>query len=332
VSNNKRGSNVPPVLDQLTDAQRAAVLDGADAVETYNDFRRRTFDVFMRIARGVAPLCDWAKGKSRKARRNTLNETGYRTINESTVSRLLWMAKLETEIRIWRDSLTERKRDTWNSPTSICNRCPAVRKAMAAAKVAAKANKRQGSAPAKTKTTVSARFEKALDVIADALHEAEDADLRASMVERIASLIGSQIAAAQPKAKAPPASDVLKWIEDQDGWPSAAHGRGTIQISRSFSMPLLGGGGKTTEQCAASYYVPNKGPSLNIGFASDIKKTKALVAKRLHKSPSLDEELDERNRLEAEATAERKAKRLAREAAAKALAEQDLAKPKGKAK
>jgi hypothetical protein len=58
----------------------------------------------------------------------------YGTLNEGTISRLLHMAKLETAIRTWRDTLTENKRENWNSPTLICNRCPAVGKAIAEAK------------------------------------------------------------------------------------------------------------------------------------------------------------------------------------------------------
>jgi hypothetical protein len=43
------------------------------------------------------------------------------------------MAKYETAIRAWRDTLTPNKRDAWNSLTSMCNRSPAVRKAIAEA-------------------------------------------------------------------------------------------------------------------------------------------------------------------------------------------------------
>src|SRR5262249_8565694 len=125
-----------PELDELTDAQRAAVIDGADALSEINSFERIRFDKWMTIDRGVAPLCQLADrpGMARKARRTFLNENGYKTLNDSTVSRLLYMARLETKIRAWRDSITQKKRDSWNSPTSICNRCPDVRKAIAEAK------------------------------------------------------------------------------------------------------------------------------------------------------------------------------------------------------
>ena len=133
----RRGTNYPDraLLDELTDAQRNAVLDGAEAIETLGDFKRRSYDLWMTVARGVAPLCELADrpGTSRSARKNLLEDNGYGSLNDGTVSRLLLMAKHETEIRKWRDGISQRKRDSWNSPTSICNRCPALRKAIAEA-------------------------------------------------------------------------------------------------------------------------------------------------------------------------------------------------------
>lgn len=136
-----------PLLDELSDAQRNAVLEGADAIKTLTDYRRRTFDLWMTVARGVAPLCMIADrpGMSRKARKHLLKDNGYDTLNESTISRLKHMAAHETAIRAWRVGLvSDKKRDSWNSPTSICNRCPTVRKAIAAA--------RGNKPPRKTKT------------------------------------------------------------------------------------------------------------------------------------------------------------------------------------
>jgi hypothetical protein len=168
-----------PLLDELTDAQRKAVLDGADAVKELADFRRRTFELWMRVARGVVAICIVADqpGMSRKARKHLLADNGYGTLNEGTVSRLKRMAEHETAIRIWRDTLTQNKRDSWNSPTSICNRCPAVRKAIEADK----ANK-----PPRKPRTVNRPLavERALDTIGDYLHDL-DADNRLVMIERI---------------------------------------------------------------------------------------------------------------------------------------------------
>jgi hypothetical protein len=170
-----------PLLDELTDQQRAAILNGADAVKTLADFKRRTFDLYMDVARGVAPLCEIAdrRGMARKARAHLLKDNGYGSLNPSTVSRLLWMAKLENAIRAWRDTdLTQNKRDSWNSPTSICNRCPAVRKAIEQARE----NK-----PPRTpkKKDVMAAVEKALDVIGDLAYGLKDADQRAVIKERL---------------------------------------------------------------------------------------------------------------------------------------------------
>ena len=40
-------SNYPDraLLDELTDAQRNAVLDGAEAIKTLGDFKRRSYDL-----------------------------------------------------------------------------------------------------------------------------------------------------------------------------------------------------------------------------------------------------------------------------------------------
>jgi hypothetical protein len=151
-----------PLLDELTDAQRAAVIDGADALSNINSFEVIRFDKWMTVARGVAPLCELAArpGMSRKARKHFLKDNGYGSLNESTVSRLLWMAKYETAIRAWRDELTPGKRNSWNSPSSICNRCPAVRKAIAEAN--------QNKPPRRTRKAVTRNVEVAIDVIHEA--------------------------------------------------------------------------------------------------------------------------------------------------------------------
>ena len=186
------------LLDELTDQQRAAVLDGSDAVRELDDFRRKTFDLWMRIARGVTALCIVADrpGMSRKARLNLFKANGYATLNGGTVSRLLRMAEHETAIRAWRDTLTANKRDSWNSPTSICNRCPAVRQAIAAAKV---------ERPRKPRATNgSVALERAIDAIGDYLHGVEDAGHRAAVVERLMTLVRQFTVAPEPKPAAKP--------------------------------------------------------------------------------------------------------------------------------
>jgi hypothetical protein len=87
------------------------------------------------------------------------------------------MAEHETAIHIWRDTLTPRQRDSWNSPTSICNRCPAVRAAIAA---------RQASKPPRKprKSNKTLLLERSLDVVLDCLHEM-DLDNRRAAIERI---------------------------------------------------------------------------------------------------------------------------------------------------
>ncbi len=169
-----------PLLAELTEQQRHAVLLGADALKGLKEFARKSFDEWMLVAKGVALLCAIADrpGMSRKARKNLLNDNGYGTLNESTVSRLRLMAEHETAIRVWRGSLTENKRESWNSPTSICNRCPAVRKAIG------EANKHKPPRRPRQKDAM-AEIEKALDVIGDLAYGLKDADQRAVISERL---------------------------------------------------------------------------------------------------------------------------------------------------
>jgi hypothetical protein len=172
---------------------RSAVLDGAEAIKTLGDFKRRSYDLWMTAARGVAPLCELADrpGTSRKARKNLLEDNGYGSLNESTVSRLLLMAKYETDIRKWRDSLTQNKRDAWNSPTSICNRCPALRKAIA------EANKNKPPRQPR-KTDKSAALESLLDKLLDLIGAVEDIDNRRALVERVTSSVAKLLPEAEP--------------------------------------------------------------------------------------------------------------------------------------
>jgi hypothetical protein len=181
-----RRSNQPE-LDELSDQQRAAVLAGADALKTLADFRRRTFDEWMNVARGLAVLRHLADQRSaRTAFKNLRRDHGYGSLNEATCTRLILMAKHETAIRLWRDSLTPRQRESWNSPTSICQRCSAVRAEMAKAP------------PRQPRKSGSADFEKALDTIQEAM-DAADADARNAMAARLATLLSAFGASAAPR-------------------------------------------------------------------------------------------------------------------------------------
>ena len=184
-------------LEGLTDRQRQDVLLGAEVLKAREDFARKSFDQWMVIARGVAPLCELAKGKSRKARQRLLKEQGYGSLNPSTVSRLLLMVAHETAIRIWRDGLTQHQRDTWNSPTSLCNRVPALRKTIAEAKAA-----NPPRTPRKRTDRVLV-VERAFDTIADYGHALQDADARAVLAERLRKLADLVVeeALAKPAAK-----------------------------------------------------------------------------------------------------------------------------------
>jgi hypothetical protein len=120
-----------PLLDELTPEQRKAVLNGSDALATLHDYSRKSFDLWMLVAKGVAPLAALAdRLTSRKARQNLLKDNGYGSLHSTMVSRLVHMANFEAEIRNWREGLKPKDYDAWQSPTSICNRCPAIKAAL----------------------------------------------------------------------------------------------------------------------------------------------------------------------------------------------------------
>jgi hypothetical protein len=173
----------PNWLEDLTDQQRQAVLLGADALSGHAAFSRKSYDLWMAVARGVAVLCTLADrpGTSRKARKNLLKDAGYGTLAEGTVSRLLLMAKHETPIRVWRDSLTQNQRDRWNSPSSICNRCSAVRAAIV------EANKNK---PVRNPRKQAPALEPLLDKLLDLIAAVDDYDNRLAIIERVKSQVG----------------------------------------------------------------------------------------------------------------------------------------------
>jgi hypothetical protein len=187
-----------PELDLLSSQQRVAVAEGAKALETISDYHRRSFDLWMMIAHGVAALCLIADrpGMSRKARKSLLKAEGYGTLDQGTISRLLMMAEHETAVRAWRHTLTQNQRDRWNGPSSVYSRCPAIRKAVAAAQT--------GKAPRQPRQrNRQAELERALDVISEC-YAAGDADFRASLGERLDAIVRQHEATAAPaKPKGP---------------------------------------------------------------------------------------------------------------------------------
>jgi hypothetical protein len=175
----RRGVNYPN-LEELSDVQRSAIITGAEALKVLADFRRRTFDEWMTVARGLKILRELADQRTaRKAFKNLRKEHGYGSLPEPTCTRLVLMAKHETTIRGWRDGLTERQRESWNSPTSICQRCSAVRAEMAKAP------------PRKPRQASSRDFEVALDKVMDVMLAADD-DAKSAMRERITKMLGLQ--------------------------------------------------------------------------------------------------------------------------------------------
>jgi hypothetical protein len=190
-------------LDDLTAAQRTAVSEGAHALNGLTG--RASFDAWMQVAKGIVPLCALADkpGRSRSARRSLFKEAGYGSLSQSNISRLLHMGRLESQIRIWRMGLKPRQRDTWNSPATICKRCPEVRKAIE------EANKNRPPRPPRPRPAVDPEHEldRAINRVFDLLDAVKDSDLRRLQIERLTTLLSElskeEMEAEPAEAKSP---------------------------------------------------------------------------------------------------------------------------------
>jgi hypothetical protein len=173
-------------LDDLTATQRTAISEGAVALENLTG--RASFNAWMQVARGIVPLCALADkpGRSRNARRSLFKEAGYGRLSPSNISRLLHMGRLESQIAIWRMGLKPHQRDTWNSPATICKRCPEVRKAIE------EANKNKPPRAARPRRTPDPRdeLERAINRVYDLVRVVDDVDLRRSQIDRLITLLG----------------------------------------------------------------------------------------------------------------------------------------------
>jgi hypothetical protein len=181
-------------LDDLSAAQRTAVSEGAQALDHLTG--RASFNAWMQVARGIVPLCALADkpGRSRSARRSLFKEAGYGSLSRANISRLLHMGRFESQIVIWRMGLKPRQRETWNSPATICKRCPEVRKAIE------EANKNRPPRLPRPRPVVDPadELERAINRVFNLLDEVKDIDLRRQQIERLTTLL-SELSEEEPK-------------------------------------------------------------------------------------------------------------------------------------
>jgi hypothetical protein len=278
-------------LDDLTTAQRTAVSEGAVLLDNLTG--RASFNAWMGVARGIVPLCTLADkpGRSRNARRSLFKEAGYGRLSEANVSRLLHMGRLETQIAIWRTGLTTRQRDTWNSPATICKRCPDVRKAIE------EANKNKPPRQARPRPAADPvdELERTINRMYDLLNKVEDIDLRRQHIERAKTLL-SELSEPERRKPEPPttaisrpvkakptkpakAKGALKWTETQNPkqpeWPSAwapaAEGRYRVLPAYNAMGP-----GKREYHYRITQELP-KGGERSIADAKILSEAKAVA-------------------------------------------------------
>ena len=244
------------------------------------------------------------------------------------------MAKHETAIHIWRDTLTERQKESWVSPTSVCTRCPTLKKAIA------EANKGK---PTRRRRASNKSIEPAIDTIIDHCQELAT-DERMLLVGRILSSLDlpSNLAKAVKAPAAAPAKTALKWVTTGKHEDFKSGGRlqmrasvkgGEYLIDPAYSFRV----GHDTEinYWDVSFYTNYKRrEGHQIGTSKVLDFAKALAQFDYDSGFKSKAEFEARAKREKEARAQRKAKALAqadhdagRDEALKAVP----AKPKAKA-
>jgi hypothetical protein len=95
------------------------------------------------------------------------------------------MGRLESQSVIWRMGLKPRQRETWNSPATICKRCPEVRKAIE------EANKNRPPRQPRPRPGVNPadELERTINRVFDLLDALKDVDLRRQQIERLTTLL-----------------------------------------------------------------------------------------------------------------------------------------------
>jgi hypothetical protein len=174
-----RHHNVPE-LSALNTDQRAVVDFGADAVAAL----KKTFDHWMAIAHGVAVLRNAADNLGgKKTFHRLLERSGYGTLlrAKAQLTRLVQMAARETEVRQWRDTLTEKQRWDWASPSAVFKHCSLF-------EAKSKTPTEDGDQSTTPSSFKKLRLEVVFDALDEHLHHA-DADGRVVIAERIAGIV-----------------------------------------------------------------------------------------------------------------------------------------------
>ena len=99
--------------------------------------------------------------------------------NQSGITRLLQIVGRETEVRQWRDTLTDNQRWEWPSPSAIFKHCPLF------------AKPKSNATPSRT---FKPRLEVALDAVDEHLHDMDE-DGRRATLERIVGRYGYRLEA-----------------------------------------------------------------------------------------------------------------------------------------
>src|SRR4051794_39776770 len=116
-----RNHNAPESAN-LTAEERAEVEVGRTAMATL----AKTFDVWVSVGRAIKTLRERARLLGgRKAFQRLLDQQGFGAdqLDKATVSRLLKIMDALAEVTAWHESLTDKQRRDWSSPSAVHKHC-----------------------------------------------------------------------------------------------------------------------------------------------------------------------------------------------------------------
>jgi len=203
----KRKATVDALYDQrfrndpesrnLTEEENILFANARAALVTL----RKTFETWTVIGKAVVAArarADRIGGG--KTFRRILEQQGLGELPPATATRLEQVVARLDEVTAWHNDLSPSRQIAWAAPTTVFKRCPVFAKNRAKLRPNMTAHHR----PAK------ANVETAFDIIGDYLATVEDADQKASMVERLAALLQehSEPQPPKPARKKPPSKQL----------------------------------------------------------------------------------------------------------------------------
>lgn len=118
-------SHNAPESGSLSQDELASVEAGRTAMQSL----RKTFDLWVTVGRAIQTLrarADRAGG--RKTFQRLLDQQGFHDLDKATVTRLLHIMENLAAVVSWHETLTDKQKREWASPSAIYKHCPVFKK------------------------------------------------------------------------------------------------------------------------------------------------------------------------------------------------------------